>query len=946
MGLYTKIIDLQNLNRAWLKIKSNDSAPGVDGIRVDEFDSNIKENLYQLYIELKEKRYTPKPLKLVKIRQNEKERTIGLLCIRDKIVQQSINIQLNRIYDNSISKSAFAYRNGKSALHAISYIESVIKVSKKDLWAMKLDIKDFFENINTNMLMQFLKRRIKEDDVLNLILLCLNASYVNYCGEIKSHAKGLYQGAILSPVLSNIYMDDVDKFIEHKDMPYVRYSDDIIILGPGQNELEKLKEEIICFLGKMDLGIKEEKTEIVSLKEGITFLGYKLDHTGKSISKKAEDRLKEKIEDIWFSKDCTLEEKLDKCKRVIGGWEQYYRGGRKISDIIEYAVLLYFAVNENDVEQINVLKNERNKFDNIYYDIMKMLSVIWKNQNEDILELLEYEQYYKIFCLEKDKASTMNSASIKQLLENYRLLIVNQDKEYFIEIMQIYADEHCYNKARKISEYIREHDLDEVKESDTNNILSEIVTADKDFDIKLDAKEENLYMEVFLAREDIYAKATINMNGKYTYNVVQQPFSEIELREHIIGKNTFAGYIQRNNQTVKYIVFDIDISKKNILEIGDDKELLNEYLKKAGRQGKEILKILEGLGLKGYVEFSGYRGYHIWIFFSEWISVRYANLLQDIILSKLSSKEYSGINIECFPNKAKIKEKQMGQLLKLPWGIHYVSGKRSYFVDNEFNIIQEQKDVLYDIKKYDCSTIKRIIAMNSTEEFHKKETSVENDCSELGNLPETVKIVLENCGLQRYLCLKAKRTGYLSHFERLTVLYVFGHLGEVGKDFVHTVMKYTLNYQYAVTEKYIKKLPDKPISCVKLREQYKHITAEVGCNCNFRRIKDCYPSPVLHVVKEIGADNTELTIPTTKKVTKEKEKVLYQELNIHKRTEEIVEKLIELKKQNRGVEKAIKRHEEELGSIFDHLKINAFELEMGFLIRKQTENGVEWVIEL
>ncbi len=236
--------------------------------------------------------------------------------------------------------------------------------------------------------------------------------------------------------------------------------------------------------------------------------------------------------------------------------------------------------------------------------------------------------------------------------------------------------------------------------------------------------------------------------------------------------------------------------------------------------------------------------------------------------------------------------------------------------------------------------------MNSTEDVHKKKSVIEDDCSELGNVPETVKIVLDNCGLQRYLCLKAKRTGYLSHFERLTILYVFGHLGDVGKDFVHTVMKYTLNYQYAITEKYIKKLPDKPISCVKLREQYKYITAEVGCNCSFRRIKDCYPSPVLHVVKEIGTDSSQVTIPTAKKVTKEKEKVIYDELNVHKRTEELVEKLIELKKQNRGVEKAIRKQEEELGYIFDQLKIDAFELEMGYLIRKHTEKGIEWVIEL
>lgn len=136
-----------------------------------------------------------------------------------------------------------------------------------------------------------------------------------------------------------------------------------------------------------------------------------------------------------------------------------------------------------------------------------------------------------------------------------------------------------------------------------------------------------------------------------------------------------------------------------------------------------------------------------------------------------------------------------------------------------------------------------------------------------------MKLVLEKCGLQRYLCLKAKRTGYLSHFERLTILYVFGHLGEAGKDFIHQVMEYTLNYQYAVTERFIRKCPEKPIGCIKLREQYKQVTAEVGCNCNFRRTKNCYPSPVLHVVTEIGEVNTGVTMPTAKKSAKRKKRI-------------------------------------------------------------------------
>lgn len=944
MGLYTKIIDLQNLNRAWEKVKANCSAPGIDGVRVEEFDRNKKENLYQLHLELKENRYQPQPVKLIKINQNGKERTIGLLSVRDKIVQQSINLQFNKIYDDTLSEHAFAYRNGKSALHAISYLEEIVKNTKKDFWVLQLDIKDFFENINLEKLIDFIKRRVREQEVIDLVSLCIHMPCINTFGEVKERTEGVYQGAILSPVFSNIYMDDFDCFLGYKNMPYVRYSDDMIILGDEKEKLEQLKLEIEEFLRKINLCIKEEKTKLVPLQEGVVFLGYKLDDKGKSIPQKAENKLQEKLENIWFSKDISLEEKLNKGREVLGGWEQYYKQNREINDVIEYAIVLCNAAKREDNESINILKRIRKNYNNIYFENIKLFVEIWKMQNDKELELFEYEQYYQISQLEQEKMQNITEDVQEELLDNYRLLMVNQDKIYFTEIMQIYTDLHCYNKAKKISEYIVENNCEFFEEGASTNL--EDSELGEGIEVELNEKEMSLYMERFLGREDIYAKATINLSGKYTYDLVRAPFSDQELREHLQGKSTFAGYIQRNNQTVKFMLFDLDISKKNLLEIGDNKELFQQYLNKVKNKVQEILQILARFGIKGYVEFSGYRGYHIWVFFSEWISVRYVNLLQDVVLSKAYNEEIDGINLECFPNKTKVKESQLGQMIKLPWGTHYVTGNRSLFVDNQFSLIKNQTEMLGTVSEYDCSTIKRIIAMNSNEQFQRKHEIVERDCAELGELPEMVSVVLNNCGLQRYLCLKAKRAGYLSHFERLTILYVFGHLGDVGKEFVHTVMSFTLNYQYAITERYINKLPEKPISCIKLREQYKQVTAEVGCNCTFKRTRDCYPSPVLHAVKELGVGDTQITIPTTKKVTKEKEQKIYQELNIHKRTEELVEKLIELKKQSRGVEKAIKKQEEELGNIFDQLKVESFELEIGFLMRKKTEKGIEWVIEL
>ena len=126
----------------------------------------------------------------------------------------------------------------------------------------------------------------------------------------------------------------------------------------------------------------------------------------------------------------------------------------------------------------------------------------------------------------------------------------------------------------------------------------------------------------------------------------------------------------------------------------------------------------------------------------------------------------------------------------------------------------------------------------------------------------------------KYLVNKSMSTGYLTHFERLSILNVFGHLGEDGKEFVHKVMSYTINYQYNVTQGFINRIMEKPVSCVKLREQYKLVSSEYGCNCAFKRTKNCYPSPVIHALKDNNEHNKEITVPVSRTLTKEKKRRL------------------------------------------------------------------------
>ena len=124
------------------------------------------------------------------------------------------------------------------------------------------------------------------------------------------------------------------------------------------------------------------------------------------------------------------------------------------------------------------------------------------------------------------------------------------------------------------------------------------------------------------------------------------------------------------------------------------------------------------------------------------------------------------------------------------------------------------------------------------------------------------------------------------------------------------------------------------------------VTAEFGCSCNFKRTKNCYPSPVLHAIALSTEDSKEITLPTSRTVTKEKAQEMLSEMNVHQKAQQLASKILELKKQKRSIDVSIKKVEKELEKIYDNVNTDCLELEIGLLVRRKTEDGYEWVIEI
>ena len=229
--------------------------------------------------------------------------------------------------------------------------------------------------------------------------------------------------------------------------------------------------------------------------------------------------------------------------------------------------------------------------------------------------------------------------------------------------------------------------------------------------VKLDSGTRHLFYELFVGREDTYSE-------EYTAQrrVVEQrnePLTEEVLEEHLSGQRTIGTYVQRPNGTAKYLVMDLDISKKILLKYTMDSPEFGQYMKLCGETAWETVKILRRLGLQGYVESSGCRGYHVWIFFTEWIPVRYVNTLAQVIAGELGKVQKEEIGVEFFPDDRRMRAGKPGQSIKLPLGLNSRSGRMGYFLDESFVQVADVPTYLKNIARFSLSAVKRIIGMHA-----------------------------------------------------------------------------------------------------------------------------------------------------------------------------------------------------------------------------------------
>jgi group II intron reverse transcriptase/maturase len=327
--LLEEILKRRNLNTAYERVYANKGAGGVDGVTVSELFNYLKEHKAEILESIRNRTYKPQPVRRVEIpKDNGKMRQLGIPTVVDRVIQQAIAQVLTPIFEKQFSNSSYGFRPGRSCEMAI--IRSLELLNDGYDWIVDIDLERFFDTVNHDRLMNILHRTIKDGDVLSLIRKYL-VSGVMIGDTYEETTVGTPQGGNLSPLLSNIMLNELDKELEIRGLKFVRYADDCNIFVKSQRAAERVMKSITDFIErKLGLKVNVLKSQI-GKPNRIKFLGfgYFVDKEGKYQAKphkQSIDKLKRKLKALTSRKwSISLDDRLRKLKSQIVGWINYFR---------------------------------------------------------------------------------------------------------------------------------------------------------------------------------------------------------------------------------------------------------------------------------------------------------------------------------------------------------------------------------------------------------------------------------------------------------------------------------------------------------------------------------------------------------------------------------------------------------------------------------------------
>jgi RNA-directed DNA polymerase len=323
--LMEQVVTQENATAAWLAVKRNGGAPGIDGMTTEQLRDHIRKHWESIRTKLLAGTYVPSPVRRVEIpKPNGGVRLLGIPTVLDRWIQQMLLQVLQAIFDPTFSAHSYGFRPGKSAHDAVRAAQNYIQGGKD--WVVDMDITKFFDRVNHDILMHRIGQTIRDKRVLRLIGKYLRAG-VMIEGVVQASEEGTPQGGPLSPLLANIYLDALDRELEQRGLAFSRYADDCNIYVSSERSAERVLASIIEWI------TKHLRLEVNASKSGVgrpwerKFLGFRINAQGKiETAPQSVERFKTKVRELWRScQSQTSEELRDRWRAYVRGWWGYFQ---------------------------------------------------------------------------------------------------------------------------------------------------------------------------------------------------------------------------------------------------------------------------------------------------------------------------------------------------------------------------------------------------------------------------------------------------------------------------------------------------------------------------------------------------------------------------------------------------------------------------------------------
>lgn len=319
-----KVYDPGRLQRAWQQVRKNAGAAGIDQMTVAEFAQREDELLALIHDKLRSGSYRFQPARRVEIPKpgTSKKRKLGIPVVMDRIVGTSMHSVLEEIFDADFTASNFGFRAGRSQHQAIRQLQRLVQEGRD--WAVAVDLQAFFDEIPHGLILQLMRRKVADEQFVTLLARLLKAGVV-VAGVFEKTTRGCPQGSPLSPILSNLVLNELDHKLEERNLGYCRWADDFVIVVRSERAAQRVMKGAIAYL-EQELGllVNRDKSRVAPIKE-ITFLGFQILRGKIRVSTSAQRRFKARVRELTRRNNpLSMYQVIHELSEYLRGWVGYF----------------------------------------------------------------------------------------------------------------------------------------------------------------------------------------------------------------------------------------------------------------------------------------------------------------------------------------------------------------------------------------------------------------------------------------------------------------------------------------------------------------------------------------------------------------------------------------------------------------------------------------------